>query len=1156
MAKYIVVIGFMALALFATELYQPVNFSNQDLVVSRNGGYDLIRLKGCELTDEPGLPALPVKPVYVALPPGSTLESYEIISATKQELPGSFFVYPAQPPAVLSLPSPPKRFVAPNPSVYNSTQPYPAKLVTYVGEGTFEGRTILEFLVYPLVYIPEAKKIEFYSHIDLFVRYRTGSSSATPLPRFSNRFLSNPEPVAKTAELPASTFDYLILTEAPLDTVFERLADWKTKKGVKAVVRAVGWVTSHYPGNDAGEKIRNYLKLCHADSGLAWVLLGGDTDIIPVRYAYAMTCSANYAPREDSLPCDLYYSDLDGTWDANHNTLYGEIADSVDLYPDVYVGRAPVTTIADAQTFIDKVLTYERTPPLDYEKNLLFAAMILWPSPYTDAGVGKDMIDRDYVPDDFSIQKLYQSKGNENKTAVLAAIAQGKNLINHDGHGWIDIMAMGPDNLTNADIQTLTNSPRNGILFSIGCWTGAFDFDCIGEEFVKNPSGGGVAYIGNSSYGWGSPGNPGFGYSDRFDAGFYQTLFSDSVYNLGSALALDKIHYLAYSRDANVYRWHQYQLNLLGDPEMMVWTDNPKKLTVSFPDSVPGATPFDDNIIRILVKSNGLPVANALVCIQEKDKIYSRGYTGSDGQIVFAINPTATGIMDLTVTGHNYLPFEGQIVVGSTGPYIVCENIKPFDSDDGDGIVEPDETIRFSIDFKNIGNDTARNLMAILRCDTTWIVLEDTTEDLIASLAPGASLLSPYAFGFKTRPNTPDRTPLSFDLIVAADGDTWRYHPVVRVGTPKLSLVSYGFADSTKISEPGKELSLTIKLKNSGLGNSHRTWARLTSLDPKISVITDSLFLGTIGPDSTLSSQSSFLIKIDDQCPDGFRTYLKLDLNAQGYYSEDSLFFVVGPAGFSDNFEHGATGWTQNDTCWHLSTRKARSPIHSFYCGDEKTGHYENGMNAWLESPPIVIRPQSVLSFYRKFIVPIYGTDGLYVEASDGNGWDTLDFIGTGGALKPLSIPSDWTEERYSLARYQAGDTIHIRFRFISDNDAKVAEGFYLDDIRVESRTGIDEELPPPVRFVLESSPNPFRRRTVIKYEVALPGRVTMKIYNSLGAEVKTFLAAEKTVPGRYSLTWDGTDDAGRNLGSGVYFCRLTSPVNNYTATRKIILLP
>ena len=58
-------------------------------------------------------------------------------------------------------------------------------------------------------------------------------------------------------------------------------------------------------------------------------------------------------------PATHYYECLDGTWDANGDHTYGEIADSPDLCADVYVGRIPLYNVAMAQNFVRKVLTYE-----------------------------------------------------------------------------------------------------------------------------------------------------------------------------------------------------------------------------------------------------------------------------------------------------------------------------------------------------------------------------------------------------------------------------------------------------------------------------------------------------------------------------------------------------------------------------------------------------------------------------------------------------------------------------------------------------------------------------------------------------------------------------------------------------------------------------
>ena len=74
--------------------------------------------------------------------------------------------------------------------------------------------------------------------------------------------------------------------------------------------------------------------------------------------------------------------------------VYGEVEDNVDLYPEVFLGRAPVSTVDQAENFVRKVLAYEKPTLLDYQQKALFAAEILWWSPYTDASLSKELIDQ------------------------------------------------------------------------------------------------------------------------------------------------------------------------------------------------------------------------------------------------------------------------------------------------------------------------------------------------------------------------------------------------------------------------------------------------------------------------------------------------------------------------------------------------------------------------------------------------------------------------------------------------------------------------------------------------------------------------------------------------------------------------------------------
>lgn len=1131
---------------YADTIIERVNFNLSDLRFEKSKGYDLVNLFDCELTLEFGAPQLPVKSIQLPLPAGAKVDQVKVINSDLTILANNYVIMPAQPPAILFRDFPVKT-AEPNQAIYNALEPYPKEPLKFIGQGNFNGKNVAMILIYPLQFIPKLRQLRFFKEITILVSYQSKPKSGSP-----------------QSLNPSNGFEYLVITNSTLDTVFLRLCDWKTKKGVKATTREVNWIVTNYPGRDNSEKIRNYLKTLYADSGLVWLLLGGDVDIIPVRKAFAFPCSAFIHSREDSLPCDLYYADLDGTWDFNNNNVFGEVGDSVDLFPEIFVGRAPVNNIAQARAFVDKILTYERNPVLDYQRRALFTAEVLWSDPYTDAGVSKDWIDERYVPARFDpITKLYERLGNQNPNSVRSAINQGCGLINHNGHGWINVISVGTGVLYNSDMDNLINGQRQGVFYSIGCWTSAFDFDAIGEHFVRNPNGGGIAYIGNSSYGWGSPGNPRFGYSDRFDARFYAELFNNPAPHLGQVLALAKAYFVAHSRDANVYRWHQYQVNLLGEPEMMIATDSLKNLLVFHPNAIP----FGQNRIVITVTDNGLPLKNALVCVKKGTEVYERGYTGFDGQISFNINPVTSGNLALTVTAPNFLPYETEIPTIS-GAYVTYLATAINDSlGNNDRIANPNETVGFSLLLKNEGNVGANDLIAKLTYVGSEVTIIDSLE-FIGNLNPEESVWVNNGFAFSINNNVLNGTVVRFQLRITDNQlDTWVYQPAIIVGTPVIRLTNYSFTDSSPggnnngILEPGETVKLRVLIRNNGFGIGYETRANISSTDSNLTILNGHTNFGDILPDSLAGSLIPLEMRIEYSCPASYLIPIYTSIISDNYNFMDTILLLIGPTGLNEDFESGALGWTHsgiNDR-WHLSSHNYHSPNISFYCGDTNY-HYLNNMNCYLLSPPFVNPPNSVLTFWRWFSLPIYGVDGLYVIIESNQGSDTLDFIGTGGALGEnfSAIPGSWLPERYDLGSYAPGETLQIRFVFVSDN-YDVSEGFYLDDVQVYSQTALAENLmvlPPKAIYLSPGYPNPFTNYTTIYYNLPYSAWLNINIYNQAGKLIRNLLNEPKS-PGYYYLNWDGKDNNGCKLPFGVYFllCKIKTNHRTTTLKRKLINL-
>jgi hypothetical protein len=109
---------------------------------------------------------------------------------------------------------------------------------------------------------------------------------------------------------------------------------------------------------------------------------------------------------------------------------------------------------------------------------------------------------------------------------------------------------------------------------------------------------------------------------------------------------------------------------------------------------------------------------------------------------------------------------------------------------------------------------------------------------------------------------------------------------------------------------------------------------------------------------------------------------------------------------------------------------------------------------------------------------------------------------------------------------------------------------------QTEGQVGVREQAYSPnqgplVTHLYSPFPTPFVRGVAIRYSLAAEGRVTLRVHDLAGRVVRT-LANGVMRPGRYSLSWNGADDRGRELARGVYFCRFTA--GDYRATEKLVL--
>jgi endo-1,4-beta-xylanase len=108
-------------------------------------------------------------------------------------------------------------------------------------------------------------------------------------------------------------------------------------------------------------------------------------------------------------------------------------------------------------------------------------------------------------------------------------------------------------------------------------------------------------------------------------------------------------------------------------------------------------------------------------------------------------------------------------------------------------------------------------------------------------------------------------------------------------------------------------------------------------------------------------------------------------------------------------------------------------------------------------------------------------------------------------------------------------------------------------EIRLGTSTHIEKDQPKPGQYNLEQNyPNPFNPSTTIRYSLAAPTQVRLKVYNSLGQHIRTLVEGQRDA-GTQAVVWDGRDQANRLAGSGAYIYELVA--DGFVQKRPMLLL-
>ncbi|MBN2016697.1 MAG: VCBS repeat-containing protein [Candidatus Cloacimonetes bacterium] len=531
----------------------------------------------------PGEPLMPFYGAKILLPYGEKIISIKTTHSDWELVANDTYIDFARTPQPTSVKEiiPTQR----NEKVYSSDSPYPAMEYKHVSTEMYTGHSIALINIYPIRYIPSSGIVEYASDWSLEIEttyhpdhavyqskmLKNSDKTLSELdmmvdnPYETQSYLGKETPSYYRDDLidPSEPHDYIIITSENFLPTFTSFKNWKINRGMLAEIYTVEDIFDNYAGSTNAEKIRNFLILAYASwlstsNPLEYVLLGGDDEIVPdVQFYVAAGSTIGY------IPSDLYYGGLDGSWNADGDNRYGEMNDNPDFYPELAVGRIPGDTQQDFVNAIYKIQSYTDVPKPALEKACMVGENLNW-NPVTWGGDYKDDVATRIPTDNYHFYTLYQREETYSGTAVKNAINSGMGIINHMGHANYSIlMGMSPNTP-----DTFTND-EYGFIYTQGCYPAAFDdgtsssSECVGERLVIAEHGP-MAFVGNTRYGWYSPGSI-EGTSQQFDRTFFDALFIEDIRELGKANDYSKVA-LVSTVDNPWMRWCYYELILFGDP--------------------------------------------------------------------------------------------------------------------------------------------------------------------------------------------------------------------------------------------------------------------------------------------------------------------------------------------------------------------------------------------------------------------------------------------------------------------------------------------------------------------------------------------------------------------------------------------------------------
>lgn len=1120
----LVLLSIMSVAMTAQTVEKTYHFDNPQVTELR--GYQQVTFNGTMQTALQGQPSLPYYAVSLLLPQGAEAESIEVELSDFQEVGENISLFPYQPSRTMNDNAP--KALVKDEAIYASKGIYPAENHGVVTTQYLNGFGFAFSSFTPVQYIPATGKVMFAQTAT--VRVNLASSKAdhsamlwktNAIEKKISKLAQNPEMIEsyQTRGREVTGYDLLIITSSEYVEGYAEYQSYYNSIGVRNQIATVSDIYASMTGVDNQEKIRNYIIQEYQDNGIMMVVLGGDTNIVPFRGLYcSVQSSSTYT--DDGIPADLYFSGLDGTWNDNGNNLWGEIGED-DLLADVGISRMSFKSTTDLANMVNKTLKYQQEPVLGEFQKVILAGEHLYDDPESNGSDYLELLigthdDNGYTttgyPADYNFTKLYEEEGTWSGSALKQAINAGTSYVHHDGHANSSYVA-GWYSVSNSDFSGANGVDHNYTFFhSQGCDCGAFDESCILEKMVTIQNFA-VAVIGNSRYGWFNEGQT-EGPGAHLEREMTDSQFNDRMQFLSVAHADGKCETAPWVTapgqwEEGALRWNFYDMNILGDGAVSVWTDEPMEAVVTCPGQIVLGTPsFEVEI----TDANGNAAKNFRCLVYMDGEVIAMGTTDENGvaEITFEGGLANVGEMTMKVMGMNAWPQSVELMaVPSDTPYIIYDS---YELADGASQIDFNTSNAFNMVVKNVGSVNADGVTATLSCESEYVTINEATAT-VGNIAGNQSITLENAFSFTVSDSIPNNTAVRFNLSCTNGSETWESHFNARIYAPDFQIVDITLeGENGNTVNPGESATLHFTMKNNGGAAVPSAVFAVFNSHPEIIAGQGEWHFEEIAAGEEYSADYTFTLSEEAQT--GVQYELLYATYFGKYVLEGSYYLSVGTT--MEGFETGdfsAFNWQHGSvvTAWEVVTE---NPYEGTYCAKSSAIDDYGTTSLYIT---VSVAQEAPVSFYYK----------VSSEAS----YDKLHFYMDDNEMGNWSGEVAWTQASYTIP---AG-THTLKWTYTKDMSyPSGSDCAWIDNVVFPPTTVITD-----IETVTEQSVNiyPNPASDVINIELG-ENTTDVVIYNNIGQVVRRLAGMSGVV--EMNIT---------DLNAGVYFVKVNGKTEKLVVT-------